>query len=99
MTFSINLWDTKTSMQVAGYKEYYCDGIGPAAVFYSKLWHKIGITTPGTVKVDLFCGNNPLERFPKKIESTFSISTIGRESKKRSLLINSNRPIRRIISV
>ena len=67
LTVIINLRDTTTSMQIAGCKEYYYDGIGSAAVFYSRLWHKTGIEPPGTMKVALFCGNNPLERFPKKL--------------------------------
>ena len=65
LTVIINLRDTTTSMQIAGCKEYYYDGIGSAVVFYSRLWHKTGIAPPGTIKVALFCGNDSLKPFPK----------------------------------
>ena len=62
----VNLRDTKTSMQVAGYKEYFYDGIGSAAIFYSKLWHKTGIAEDGTMKVAFFCGKDTLNPQTKK---------------------------------
>ena len=46
--------DTKSSIQVAGYKEYFYGGIGSAAVFYSDLWHQKGIAEPETIKVAVF---------------------------------------------
>lgn len=89
----VNLTCTKTSMQIAGFKEFHYDGIGNTAIFYSGLEHRSCYSEDGTMKLAMFCakkkdftldvmmGNNIYP--PNMIITRTTLSNVPDEYKKK----------------
>ena len=55
LTIIVSLTQTKTSMQVAGFKKLHYQGIGSSAIFFSGLEHQSCYAEDGTMKIAMFC--------------------------------------------